>query len=556
MRSYVWVACAAALLPALIAPMQSARAQDIATTPDWNDEFDGTSIDTSKWTAADFPSPRNGEIQYYRPGNVYVQGGQLSIKSEQQNFNGSNYISGQLYSEGKKSFRFGRFEIRARIPKNQGIHNSLWLLGNGCSINSNASNCSWPGPGAEEIDILETFNGGTNQYSVGGHAGPAVDVNNPQSCTIGTPDLSSAFNNFEVEWYPGGTLVFYFNGVEKCRKTFPNNYNSPLYYILDTTVGGVTGNPDGSSSWPQLLEIDYVRHYPLTSSPGNVVDGGFEIGRAGPWTLYGTSSVVSSGFQNGSHALRLVGGSTGAEQTVVGLTPNTSYTLTASTRMSTVGENVYIGAKNFGGSEVSALVSNNSYAANSVSFTTGSNSTTASVYLYKGGGSGDAYVDDVTLTTGGGAPSSGGTNVIGNPSFDVDTSYTQTPAQWSTWGPNPEADGADANGPGRTGNLRGVHWADHSYTVYTYQAKSGLPNGTYRVRAYVQSTGGQNTAAMNAKTVGGSQTASVAIPAASGWTLVEINNVAVTDGTLEVGFYSIASAYQWILFDDVEAIKQ
>ena len=294
---------------------------------------------------------------------------------------------------------------------------------------------------------------------------------------------------------------------------------------------------------------------PPTGGINYANNGGFESGSFSPWSGYGSFSIASSGTNTGSYAVRLSGSVVGIEQTITGLIPNTTYTLTAPTRMSTPGEGVYIGAKNFGGSEVSMLASNNSYAGNSISFTTGASNTSALVYLYKGSGSGDAFGDDVTLTTGA-APPPANSNVVDNPSFDVDSNFTQTPANWLTAGSNPEADYASHDDGGRTGYLRGTHWADHNYKVYTYQAKSGLPNGTYRARAYVRSTGGQNAALFMAKTGSGAQEYFANIPTTSTWTLVELNSLNVTDGTLEIAFYSDAFANQAITFDDVEVIKQ
>jgi hypothetical protein len=149
----------------------------------------------------------------------------------------------------------------------------------------------------------------------------------------------------------------------------------------------------------------------------------------------------------------------------------------------------------------------------------------------------------------------GGGNLISNPGFEADGSTTQTPSGWSEWSSAGHEDASSvADNYAHSGSYKGLHWKGSSYDVYTYQVKS-VSNGLYTLKAWVASSGGQSTARMEAKDYGGSML-SADIPNNSSWNQITISNINVTNGSLTIGFYSVASGGNWIVFDDVELIKQ
>jgi hypothetical protein len=99
------------------------------------------------------------------------------------------------------------------------------------------------------------------------------------------------------------------------------------------------------------------------------------------------------------------------------------------------------------------------------------------------------------------------------------------------------------------GGLEGVTTAHLPHTLYTWQAAQ-LPNGIYALSAWVRSSGRQSTAWIVAKHYGGAEK-DANIPAHSTYMQVTIPNIQVTNGQVEVGFYSIAGAGQGVAFDDV-----
>ncbi|OGX90299.1 T9SS type A sorting domain-containing protein [Hymenobacter coccineus] len=92
--------------------------------------------------------------------------------------------------------------------------------------------------------------------------------------------------------------------------------------------------------------------------------------------------------------------------------------------------------------------------------------------------------------------------------------------------------------------------------MYTYQVIKGLPTGTYTLRAWVKSAGGQPRAEMRASNYGGNMRTANLSTGTSGWTLVQIPNINVANGQAEIGFYSNAQGGQWLYFDDVEFVLQ
>ncbi|MBA2529709.1 MAG: right-handed parallel beta-helix repeat-containing protein [Euzebyales bacterium] len=143
-------------------------------------------------------------------------------------------------------------------------------------------------------------------------------------------------------------------------------------------------------------------------------------------------------------------------------------------------------------------------------------------------------------------------NVLANPGFEVDATASQTPAGWATWSRSgtPQADFTVVGGTPQGGRAHARHAAGVPYDAFTYQHRTGLSDGRYRLVAWVRSSGGQRVAWMEANLHGGPKTV-VDLPATSTWRRVAIGGIPVTGGEVRIGFYSIADSGQWLEFDDV-----
>jgi hypothetical protein len=160
---------------------------------------------------------------------------------------------------------------------------------------------------------------------------------------------------------------------------------------------------------------------------GNLLsNAGFETGSLSPWTqASGTaSSVTASNSRTGADALTTAASGSGANQSLTGLTPSTTYLLTGWGKVATAGETLAIGVKNFGGTETYTNVASTSYSQAAILFTTGASTTTATVYCWKNaGGAGAGYCDDLAVE-----PLSSSTNTVTNPGFETGalTPWTQS----------------------------------------------------------------------------------------------------------------------------------
>ncbi len=129
------------------------------------------------------------------------------------------------------------------------------------------------------------------------------------------------------------------------------------------------------------------------------VNTGFESG-CSSWNCYGGAAATTGNARTGNDAVRLPGGSSaGAEQTVTGLAPNTQYRLQGFAKSATAGQCVYVGVKNFGGTETRTCVSTTNYTAGAVTFTTGSTNTSALIYFWNPPtNTATGYGDDISLS--------------------------------------------------------------------------------------------------------------------------------------------------------------
>lgn len=252
-----------ALLLALALPATQASAQDWQLV--WSDEFDGSEVDTTKWSfqigdgCPDLCGWGNGEEQYYTSSNAIVDGGLLRIEARREDQGGRSYTSTRLRTLGKASWRYGRIEVRARMPRGAGYWPAVWMLP------SDEVYGGWAASG--EIDILEVF--GNDAATVHGtlHFGGVSPRNTFQggSYTLPLRDFSRAFHDFAIEWVPGemrwyvdGTLYHTQRDWYTTESRFPAPFDQEFHLLVNVAVGGAGGDPS-NTTFPQAMEVDYIR---------------------------------------------------------------------------------------------------------------------------------------------------------------------------------------------------------------------------------------------------------------------------------------------------------
>jgi beta-glucanase (GH16 family) len=226
----------------------------------WRDEFDGTAVNAAFWTHETGNGTEgwgNRELQYYRAENTEVKDGLLTITARKESFGGKDYTSSRLKTQDKKIFKYGRFDIRAKLPKGQGIWPAIWMLGN------NISTLNWPLSG--EIDIMEMIGGpgrdntshGTLHYDNNGHA------SNTKSYTLPSGIFNDKFHLFSLVWTASSIQwmvdneVFYTVDISS---SVHNEFHNQFFLLLNVAVGGNwPGSPDSSTTFPQQMVVDYVR---------------------------------------------------------------------------------------------------------------------------------------------------------------------------------------------------------------------------------------------------------------------------------------------------------
>jgi beta-glucanase (GH16 family) len=231
----------------------------------WSDEFDGTNgsgVDASKWVHdVGGEGWGNNEEEYYTEGNnnCYIQDGSLVIEAKKENMNNSKYTSARIKTKGKLDFKYGKIEMRAKIPYGQGIWPAFWMLG------SNIEQVNWPECG--EIDIMENI-GREPKTTHGTFHGPGYSGNMGIGASYELEeDFKNSYHIFSIEWNEN-KIEWFVDGKRYHSMTPEKNsgnkwvFNSDFFLIINLAVGGNwPGYPDDTTTFPQKFYIDYVRVY-------------------------------------------------------------------------------------------------------------------------------------------------------------------------------------------------------------------------------------------------------------------------------------------------------
>ena len=196
-----------------------------------------------------------------------MEGGALVITARAEKFTGKDgiareYTSARLKTLGRFSQAYGRFEARIKIPRGQGIWPAFWMMG--VDIDSRG----WPDGG--ELDVMENIGREPNTV-YGTLHGPgysgADGISTPFQSPNGRP-FADDFHLYAVEWEP--SEIRWYVDSNHFRTLKPSDlpggskwvFDHEMFMLLNVAVGGGwPGNPDGTTVFPQQMQVDYVRVY-------------------------------------------------------------------------------------------------------------------------------------------------------------------------------------------------------------------------------------------------------------------------------------------------------
>ena len=221
----------------------------------WEDDFntDGAP-DATKWTYDQGAGGwGNQELQTYTNNseNAKVEGGSLKITAKADGNGG--YTSARLKSQGLYKFKYGRVEVKAKLPSAEGTWPAIWMLG------SNFPVVGWPHCG--EIDIMEQ-RGDDKNLTLGTlhwfDTGTNSDASHGETTAIA--NASSDFHIYTMEWTEESIKIFlddvmYYELANS--NTLP--FNEDFYLLLNVAMGGTLGGNIDVSFTEDTMEIDYVK---------------------------------------------------------------------------------------------------------------------------------------------------------------------------------------------------------------------------------------------------------------------------------------------------------
>ncbi|HLF50876.1 family 16 glycosylhydrolase [Flavobacterium sp.] len=322
----------------------------------WSDEFsvNGPVNATNWFHQTQLPvggSWFNGEVQHYTDSqtNSFVDAGLLNIVAKKEIYTDQGitkaYTSARLNS--KFAFKYGRVDIRAKLPLESGTWPAIWMLGKnvnepGAYFSAAYGTTNWPACG--ETDIMEhgIFPSQSINYIQSTLHTPSSYGNSVNSGGTIASDLANNYHVYSMNWSPFqisfllDNVVYYtYNPAVKNDSTWP--FDKEQYLLLNIAMGGIAGNISPTFTQNAML-IDYVRVYQNTTvdtqAPANFTAAvGAVTGSSVQLLLNATDNSGMLEYNVAYGALNNTSsGMSGVQKSVVisGLSPNTNYTFTVS----------------------------------------------------------------------------------------------------------------------------------------------------------------------------------------------------------------------------------
>ena len=248
----------------------------------WHDEFNRNGRPDPKNWNYERGFVRNGELQWYQPENAICTNGLLVIEARRERkpnpYYSTNilrgpasdpwieYTSASLVSRHLREFKYGKFEMRARIDTRLGSWPAFWTLGATPGL-------GWPACG--EVDIMEYYTS-TVLANIGYGLNGKIHFSTVKKpiVELGGDAWSKQFHIWTMEWDPqridlllDGKLMNHMDLAEADRADHGNPFHGPMYFIINQAIGGTCGGNPSQTEFPVRYEIDWVRVYEQVKAP-------------------------------------------------------------------------------------------------------------------------------------------------------------------------------------------------------------------------------------------------------------------------------------------------
>ncbi len=230
----------------------------------WADEFEADVLDESVWKfeigdgCPNLCGWGNNELEYYKKENTQLLDGYLVIEARKETAGSKSYTSSRIITKDNLSVKYGRIDVRAVMPKGQGLWPAIWLLG------ENIDAVGWPACG--EIDLMEMIGGESREKTVHGtvhwdHVGNYASYGGSYTLTSGT--LADEFHVFSIEW-DENFITWYIDDIQyhiiDITPVALSEFRQPFFFIMNVAVGGNwPGTPFAHTLFPQRMIVDYIR---------------------------------------------------------------------------------------------------------------------------------------------------------------------------------------------------------------------------------------------------------------------------------------------------------
>lgn len=241
--------------------------EDLDYTLVWSDEFDGTELNLSDWTHEIGGNGwGNNELQYYTDNerNAFVENGSLIIKLLRETYESNGYTSARLVTKGNQDFKYGKFEMSAKLPSGKGTWPAFWMMP------TTSYYGVWPNSG--EIDIMEHVGYDMNHVH---HSIHTEFFNHSMNTQKGDGEyhdnVDTTFHKYTLEWLPDKLMYYVDDELQftydvnqfDCVKKGHWPFDKEFFVILNLAFGGMWGGAQGidETLTEATYEIDYVRVY-------------------------------------------------------------------------------------------------------------------------------------------------------------------------------------------------------------------------------------------------------------------------------------------------------